>query len=243
MRREPLTVASWRSNTRGVPSAVPGIRTQALATHQVGGGRTVKTEDSHMASTRQRSPRALKVAILDADSSSRQHMLGAAAEAALDVQVAGPPRPDVLPLVRRTGCHAVVMGSDVPECLTPAVAAEVECTIVVCSANTAPEMIDAADRVGAMAFLVKPIRTEHLALTLPLAVTRFDEARRLRCALADRRIIECATGRLMMLRSTTEDDAFRWLRRKAMNRCCHLVDVARDVLDCKVSQELDQPAV
>jgi response regulator NasT len=86
-----------------------------------------------------------------------------------------------------------------------------------------------------MAFLVQPIQPSQLAPTLELAVARFSDARVLRCALEERKIIERAKGRLMMLHGTTEEDAFRWLRRRAMTTRRRMADVARDVLGTSVS--------
>src|SRR5215470_10843722 len=84
--------------------------------------------------------------------------------------------------------------------------------------------------IGAMAFLVKPIRREQMAPTLALATSLFREGQFLRRALAERKIIEQAKGRLMERQRTTEDAAFRWLRRRAMDTRTRLADVARDVL-------------
>src|SRR5215470_4541290 len=76
--------------------------------------------------------------------------------------------------------------------------------------------------IGAMAFLVKPIRREQMAPTLALATSLFREGQFLRRALAERKIIEQAKGRLMERQRTTEDAAFcgcvgvRWIRGRGL---------------------------
>ena len=81
-----------------------------------------------------------------------------------------------------------------------------------------------------MACLVEPIRAAQVALTLDLALARFRDVQALRQALADRKIIERAKGLLMARHQLVEDDAFRRLRRSAMDSQRPLAEVARAVL-------------
>ena len=81
-----------------------------------------------------------------------------------------------------------------------------------------------------MACLVEPIRVAQVALTLDLALARYRDVQALRQALADRKIIERAKGLLMARYRLVEDDAFRRLRRSAMDSQRPLAEVARAVL-------------
>lgn len=81
-----------------------------------------------------------------------------------------------------------------------------------------------------MACLVEPVRAAQVALTLDLALARFQEVQTLRQALADRKVIERAKGLVMARQGLTEDEAFRRLRSSAMERQRSLVDIARAVL-------------
>jgi len=83
---------------------------------------------------------------------------------------------------------------------------------------------------GVMAYLLKPLRPAELAPTLDLAVARFAETRQLRQTLEERKIIERAKGRVMERLNLTEDDAFRRLRRAAMNSRRPMVEIARALL-------------
>ena len=171
------------------------------------------------------------MAVLDPDTTSRARVSGLLTEVGLQVGVAGPARSDVLSLVRRTGCHAVLLVADGEASLAPQLAVDLECPMVLCSAETGPGMVRLAQRLGAMAFLVEPIRREEIAPTLGLAIARFRERQQLQRALEDRKIIERAKGRLMALQGTSEEDAFKWLRRRAMDTRTRLADVALEVVN------------
>jgi response regulator NasT len=81
-----------------------------------------------------------------------------------------------------------------------------------------------------MACLVPPIRPLQLAATLDLAVARFRDAEALRQRLPDRKVIERAKGRLMAQHGLTEEQAFRRLRRAAMDAQRPLAEMASAVL-------------
>ena len=81
-----------------------------------------------------------------------------------------------------------------------------------------------------MSYLLKPLRAAELAPVLDLAVARFDETRDLRRSLEERKIIERAKGRFMARYQLSEDDAFRRLRRAAMDSRRPMVDIARALL-------------
>jgi response regulator NasT len=96
--------------------------------------------------------------------------------------------------------------------------------------NTSRTLLRVAARSGVAAFLVAPLQPAQLAPTLDLAVARFSDREVLRQKLADRKVIERAKGRLMTVARLSEDDAFRWLRTRAMQTRSTLADVANTVL-------------
>ena len=81
-----------------------------------------------------------------------------------------------------------------------------------------------------MSYLLKPLRSAELAPVLDLALARFCETRDLRRSLEERKIIERAKGRLMARYQLSEDDAFRRLRRAAMDSRRPMVDIAKALL-------------
>jgi response regulator NasT len=124
----------------------------------------------------------------------------------------------------------VLLGLEVPDPPPLPLAVEVGCPFVLCTENTGVDMVSAAQRLGAMAFLVRPIRAEQIVPTLALAVSRFRESEVLRRSLAERKLIERAKGRVMARHGLTEDAAFRWMRGRAMDTRTRIADVARQVL-------------
>jgi response regulator NasT len=81
-----------------------------------------------------------------------------------------------------------------------------------------------------MGFILKPLRAAELAPTLDLALARFRDIRRLERARAERPIVDQAKSKLMSDARLSEAEAFRWLRRQAMDSRQRLGDVARAVL-------------
>jgi AmiR/NasT family two-component response regulator len=104
------------------------------------------------------------------------------------------------------------------------------CPVILLAQGPSRRLLDEAVEGGVMACLIEPVRAVQLASTLDLAVARFREMQGLRQSLADRKVIERAKGLLMARQGLTEDEAFRRLRRSAMNAQRPLADTARALL-------------
>ena len=102
--------------------------------------------------------------------------------------------------------------------------------VVLFTSHTRDELVARAQSAGVMAYLLKPLRPAELAPTLDLVIARFGETRQLRQTLEERKVIERAKGRLMDRLNLSEDEAFRRLRRAAMNSRRPMVEIARAVL-------------
>ena len=88
-----------------------------------------------------------------------------------------------------------------------------------------------------MGYLVKPFQPEELRAALMVAWQRYSQlrdeqqrARDLEQSLADRKTIERARGLVQQRLGISEDEAYSWLRRAAMDQRLPLVDVARKTL-------------
>ncbi len=99
------------------------------------------------------------------------------------------------------------------------------------------ESIRTAVRAGVAAYVVKGSSAERIRPVLEVACARFEEFQTLRSelaraqsSLADRKVIEKAKGILMDKRGFSEEEAFRALRKMAMNQGIRLAEVARHVL-------------
>ncbi len=109
--------------------------------------------------------------------------------------------------------------------------------VVMLTAFSQRELIEAASDAGAMAYLVKPYQRTDLVPALELAMARRREATALagrldevETRLEDRKIIDRAKGRLIDEHGLSEADAFRFLQRAAMSGRTRMREVAEDVL-------------
>jgi response regulator NasT len=180
-----------------------------------------------------KSPR-WRVAILDDHGPSRSDLAaaviaagGAVAETAEDaraaVGVVGRARPDV-------AVFAVGLRDGDGIDAAAAVMAADPCPIVLCTRRRGDALIERARRAGVMGYLLKPLRAEELPPVLDLAIARFAEIRDLRQRLEARKLIERAKGLLMTRQGLSEEEAFRVLRRTAMNRRRSMAEVAQAVI-------------
>lgn len=110
--------------------------------------------------------------------------------------------------------------------------------VVMLTAFSQPELIQRAVAAGAMGYLVKPFKPEELRASLTVAWQRYSQlrteqqkARELAQSLADRKTIERARGVVQARLGCTEDEAYSWLRRAAMDQRLPLVEVARRTLE------------
>lgn len=111
------------------------------------------------------------------------------------------------------------------------------CPIVLLTSRTDAHVIERARTAGVMAFLVKPLRPEELGPAIHLAVARFREfeaVRRenedLKKALDSRKVVERAKGLLMERQGLTEAEAFRRIRKTAMDSRKSMAEVAEAIL-------------
>ena len=140
---------------------------------------------------------------------------------------------DALAMVRRAAPDVVICAAGLPDGDGAQAAAQLtanDCPVVLFTSHTDEGLVERARAAGIMAYLLKPLRPAELAPALDLAVARFAETRQLRQTLEDRKIIERAKGTLMARLGLSEDDAFKRLRRAAMDSRKPMVEVARALL-------------
>jgi response regulator NasT len=96
----------------------------------------------------------------------------------------------------------------------------------------------AAIEAGVSAYVVAGLSVERVKAVLDVAMARFDVDQKLRnelsetkLKLAERKVIERAKGLLMERHHCTEDEAYRKLRRLAMDKNLKLSELAQRVLD------------
>ncbi|MGH7355237.1 MAG: ANTAR domain-containing response regulator [Candidatus Rokuibacteriota bacterium] len=176
-----------------------------------------------------------QVAIVDDHERSRADLRaavwGAGGEVVGEALRAG----DAPALLRRTSPDVAVFAVGLPDgdgvtAARAAATTAADCPIVLFTSHTDEGLVERAREAGVMAYLLKPLRVGELAPTLDLAIARFREARRLRQTLEERKIIERAKGTLMARFALTEDEAFRRLRRAAMDSRRPMVEIAKALL-------------
>jgi AmiR/NasT family two-component response regulator len=109
--------------------------------------------------------------------------------------------------------------------------------IVMITAYSERELVDAAVRAGASGYLVKPVSDEQIEPALTVALNRFAELRELNGEIADlkealevRKTVERAKGILMRRLSLPEDEAYQKLQKLSRDRRQSLKQTAEQVL-------------
>lgn len=175
-----------------------------------------------------------RVAVLEGDVTSRAALRTAVEDAGGTVALEAPLRLDAVELMRQTRPDVLIMAPSLSgrrePALMPRITAVVDCPAVLYTRDTGTALVKQANRAGVMGFLLKPLRPAELAPTLDLALARFRDLRRLQRARSERPIVDQAKGKLMTDRHLSEEEAFQWLRRRAMDSRQRLGDIARVVL-------------
>jgi response regulator NasT len=110
--------------------------------------------------------------------------------------------------------------------------------IVLFTDNDDADRIRSALTAGITAYIVDGLKPERVKPVLDVAFARFQFEQQLRCELAhtrnqlaERKLVERAKGLLMRQFSISEDDAYRCLRRLAMEKNLRLADAAQKIID------------
>src|SRR5262245_32500800 len=175
-----------------------------------------------------------RVAIVDDHERSRAALRAAIWAAKGEVAGEALRGQDALELAERVKPTVAVFAAGLPDGDSATTAIEVIargiCPVVLFTSHTDDAVVDRARAAGVMAFLLKPRRPAELAPALDLAIARWQEAQTLRARLEERKIIERAKGTMMQRHGLTEDEAFKRLRRTAMDTRRPMVEIARAVL-------------
>jgi two-component system, response regulator / RNA-binding antiterminator len=99
------------------------------------------------------------------------------------------------------------------------------------------ESTRAAVRAGVSAYVVDGLRSRSVRPIVELAIARFEEhealrreLREARLHLEERKLVDRAKGMLMQRKGVGEEEAYRLLRKVAMDRQVKIADVARDLI-------------
>jgi response regulator NasT len=183
-----------------------------------------------------------RVTIIDDHERSRAALRAAVWAAGGEVAGEALRQADAVALIERMKPDVAILAVGLPDGDGVEAAAAITgaglCPVVLLTSHTESPLVERARAAGVMAYLLKPLRPAELAPALDLAIARFGETRELRQRLEDRKVIERAKGVLMKRQGLTEEDAFRRLRRAAMDSRRPMVEIARALL---VSESVAQP--
>jgi response regulator NasT len=110
--------------------------------------------------------------------------------------------------------------------------------VVMFAQDGRPETIRAAIEAGVAAYVVDGLAPERVRPVLEVAIARFAQFQDLRgqldkarSTLAERKLVEKAKGILMKRRQCDEDEAYRSMRRMAMDQKVRLADIATKIIE------------
>lgn len=119
--------------------------------------------------------------------------------------------------------------------------------VILVSAYHDSELIERAQKDHVLAYLIKPVKQANLETAIALAMRRFKEfqalqqqAKDLRQALEDRKIIERAKGIIMKRSGLDEQDAFRRLQLLSSKKNQKMVELARLLVTAEEVLELPE---
>ena len=121
--------------------------------------------------------------------------------------------------------------------------------VLILTAFSQRDLVAQAAKAGAMQYLVKPFDKTDLVPAVELSIARWEEARALGQESKDlnerlqtRKTVERAKGSLMLTKQMTEQDAFRFIQRSAMERRTTMKEVAEQILAAAEGGSASDPA-
>ena len=109
--------------------------------------------------------------------------------------------------------------------------------VVMLTAFSDKDLVERARDAGVMAYVVKPFSIDDLRPAIAIARSRWEEWHALTAEVADladrletRKVVDRAKGILMSQLKLSEQDAFRWIQKTAMDRRLGMKEVAEAVI-------------
>jgi response regulator NasT len=110
--------------------------------------------------------------------------------------------------------------------------------VVILTAFSQRNLIEQARDAGVLSYLVKPFQRAELVSAIEVALGRFDEmvkleetVKELEGQLESRKMVDRAKGKLMDQYQMSENEAFVFVQKQAMNDRSTMLVVAQSVLD------------
>lgn len=161
-------------------------------------------------------------------------------EGGYNILAALPPDADLEKQIAQLQPDVIIVDAQSDAILRNVVAATADARrpIVCFTEDKDKEKMHEAIEAGVSAYVVAGLSAERVTAVLDVAIARFEVDQKLRhelsetrLKLAERKVIERAKGLLMERHHCSEDDAYRKLRRLAMDKNLKLSEVAQRMLD------------
>lgn len=184
---------------------------------------------------------SLRILLVDDDPARLAVLREGLAQAGYELAGQVGPRDDLLAALRMAGADVVIAslsspGRDTLESLARATADNPKPVVMFVCEEGAPLAVEAI-RAGVSAYVVDGLSPRRVKPVLEVAVARFAEFQRLkaelersRAALAERKVIERAKGLIMRQRGLPEEEAYRMLRKAAMDQNRRVAEVAESLV-------------
>ncbi|MBI1776443.1 MAG: ANTAR domain-containing protein [Proteobacteria bacterium] len=184
---------------------------------------------------------ALRVLLVDEDPARAKIVEESLVEAGCRIAAVARPEDDLVERVKASAPDVIIVDMDSPSRDTleslRAISREVPRPIVMFVDTSDTKMIEEAISAGVSAYVVDGLSSRRVKPVLDVAIARFKEFQALRqelektkTSLKERRVIERAKGLLMDEKRMSEEDAYRTLRKLAMDQNKRLVDVAEALI-------------
>jgi response regulator NasT len=187
------------------------------------------------------SPQQARILIADDESLIRIHLRELLAKHGYDVVAEASNGTGAVELSRKTRPDLVLLDIKMPEAegldAARQIVAEQLAPVVLLTAYTDDQLVEAARSAGVSGYLVKPVRETDLAPVIEIALARFTELQDLRRQVAEleealetRKLVERAKGVLMETHGLSEGEAFHRMRKTSMDTRKSMKEVAEAII-------------
>ncbi len=184
----------------------------------------------------------LRVMLIDEDEERRALLNGALLENGYEIVSEDSGTQNLHDLVKKACPDVIIVGTDSPSrdslediCL---LSRDAPRPIVMFTHDGDREKIREAIRSGVSAYVVDGLKGDRIRSLVDVAIARFEahqalmnELDAMQGKLADRKVVERAKGILMQKKNCSEEEAYRILRKAAMDKNMKLVEVAAQLID------------
>ena len=183
--------------------------------------------------------RAIRILVAEDEAIIRLDLVEMLTEAGYEVVAQATNGLEAIALAKRSKPDLVILDVKMPE-LDGISAAEqiIEFSpVLMLTAFSQRELVERANSLGVMAYVVKPFTINDLIPAIEIAVSRYqqmaalvEEVSNLNERLETRKIIDRAKGILMQALNLSEPEAFSWIQKAAMDRRLTMKEVALAVI-------------